>query len=761
MNSLKSKNSNKQRVKSSSANKIGKNYNFNRKESLKAIEEIKKFYSKYYSSVNSQLINLIKNEDLIINLNLFNSKDIIILSFILMKYYYFKSIHISKNEQKKPNTNVKKNQKNDKYPNPNPKEQKLREYERKEALKQLLKGIGKNLYSCKKLTNLTLFDFTIDKKMAENINEGISHNSSLQVLTLKNCNMTVENYEILLEGLLNHERIKTIDLSDNNLNDKCGNMISRIIMRQSQRRDQIIWSYGLRNELPTNNDYQRGLISISLHGNQLGDKATDKICFALCSDQYIRAIDLSNNCIDNNSCKKYIYMMRKNNTLLTLDLRNNIGYDENIHSRLVMKMSKNIHILYQQYQNGIFTEEEFENLKDFIEISFFDVDIPQEIVEFYNKNLPEDDGDEEESLNIKDHIMGNDLQNNELQNNEEENGINKLQNKSNNFSSNNLNKSVNSNHEKSLMEENLRLKQQIIELKALNLQKQLKSKQQESIDEKANIKPKEEMPRSIKDDYKRIIELVNELNQVMNELEEKKSKKHKHSDKKKSEKDSGKISNKNEIVIEAQEPPKEENESIEKKIEQQIIIENKKKQIEEKPQHKIREEENMIMENEPKRFENLKKSEEKKELEDEKQNSEMKESDELYKINEIENRKEIEEEMEEKVKEEKTDKSQKEKNKIQEFNKPIPYQELQAEPSEDNNSQFMDEDGNIYNFDDLTEEEKMSILQQQILLQRLQEEAEARGEHFDPREYLAYLEQQAEEEEMLQKQESNKLNKSF
>ena len=193
------------------------------------------------------------------------------------------------------------------------------------------------------------------------------------------------------------------------------------------------------------------------------------------------------------------------------------------------------------------------------------------------------------------------------------------------------------------------------------------------------------------------------------------------------------------------------------KIEYQIIIENKKKQIEEKPQHKIREEENMIMENEPKRFENLKKSEEKKELEDEKQNSEMKESDELYKINEIENRKEIEEEMEEKVKEEKTDKSQKEKNKIQEFNKPIPYQELQAEPSEDNNSQFMDEDGNIYNFDDLTEEEKMSILQQQILLQRLQEEAEARGEHFDPREYLAYLEQQAEEEEMLQKQESNKI----
>ena len=75
----------------------------------------------------------------------------------------------------------------------------------------------------------------------------------------------------------------------------------------------------------------------------------------------------------------------------------------------------------------------------------------------------------------------------------------------------------------------------------------------------------------------------------------------------------------------------------------------------------------------------------------------------------------------------------------------------------------MDEEGNVFNFDDLTDEEKMSIIHQQIILQKLQEEAEARGEQFDPQEYLAYLEQQAEEEELMQKKNanSNKLNKSF
>ena len=75
-------------------------------------------------------------------------------------------------------------------------------------------------------------------------------------------------------------------------------------------------------------------------------------------------------------------------------------------------------------------------------------------------------------------------------------------------------------------------------------------------------------------------------------------------------------------------------------------------------------------------------------------------------------------------------------------------------------SHFMDEEGNIYNLDDLTEEEKMQIVQQQFLLQKLQEEAEERG--MDPQEYLQLLEQQEEEEEReLQNKESNKLNKSF
>ena len=133
--------------------------------------------------------------------------------------------------------------------------------------------------------------------------------------------------------------------------------------------------------------------------------------------------------------------------------------------------------------------------------------------------------------------------------------------------------------------------------------------------------------------------------------------------------------------------------------------------------------------------------------------------------------KEEEKEKGEKEKEKDKDKEKKKKQKNyfddeEDSNRPLPYQELQAEPSEDNNgSQLVDEDGNVFNFDDLTDEEKMSIIHQQLILQKLQEDAEARGEQVDPQEYLAYLEQQAEaeaeEEELMNKNSSNKLNKSF
>ena len=499
------------RLKSSSLKKNNNkyyNYNNKKKDNILAIEESKKLYTKLFSNPNSLVLNQLKGEELKIYINSFNPKDILVLSIILSKYYYFHSIELGGFNPNKGEQDNEKNKK-DKFIYQNEKDKKNKENEKAQSINKILIGIGKNLLSSKKIYNLSLFGFNIDKKISDKISQGLYKNKSLQTLLIQKCKMDIDSYEILLKGLLTHEKIKFLDLSNNNLNDKYGNMISRIITRQAQRRDQIIWSYGLRNEIPSNNDYTRGLISINLHGNKLGEKSTDKICYSLSSDQYIRAIDLSDNIIDNNSCKKYIYMMRKNNTLLTIDLRNNPGYDENIHSRLVMKMSKNVHFLYQQFQNGVYTEEEFENLKDFIEISFFDVDIPQEIVEFYNQNLPEEEEEncvETEISKENNHIIQSPE---DMPTNEKEKDVFKLNNnnfKENNYIINNFDKSKKSAVDKSLIEENLKLKKQIIELKALNLQKEF-NYNSNNINDNIN---KDKENRTIEDDYKRLLELVNE-----------------------------------------------------------------------------------------------------------------------------------------------------------------------------------------------------------------------------------------------------------
>ena len=96
-----------------------------------------------------------------------------------------------------------------------------------------------------------------------------------------------------------------------------------------------------------------------------------------------------------------------------------------------------------------------------------------------------------------------------------------------------------------LIEENLKLKQQIIELKALNLQKQLKGNMN---DNRKEDNDKEN--RTIEGDYKRVLELINELNEVMNDIENKKNQKeNKKNNKKQKNKKKNEIKEDNNNII--------------------------------------------------------------------------------------------------------------------------------------------------------------------------------------------------------------------
>ena len=694
-----------------------------------AIEECKKLYSKYYLYPPNSLLKQFNNKYLKLFFDNSSINDIIILSKVLSEFYFLQSIQISPNDPEKPEEIPPKRKYKPDWISREEKKKKLKDKKIKEEkyktmFNKLIFSLAKHISKSKELISLSLNKLEFNEKYCQSLSKGITSNNSLQNLSITNSKLDLNSYEILLESLLNQNALTFLDLSDNNFGDKYGQMISRIIICHSQRRDQVIWFYSLRNELPPSNEYKKGLMFINLNGNNLSRDSAECLSSVLYSDQYIRAIYLNNNKFDNQSCKKFIYMMRKNLSLLTIDLRSNPGYDEDIHHRLVIKMSKNIRYLFQQYKLGEYTEDEFEQLKEFIDISFFDVDIPQNVVEFYNNNLPQttndiddkeenDESYEEYKKNFKTEIDTNKI--NKIKNkifnkNERGEGVDR--------EADTIGYSINTNimeENKKLYAENLKLKKQIVELKAKNLKESKYNNLNIKINQDSKDNKINKTESILEDDYNKVENLINELNELMNKIEQKTIKQDNEKNK----------NTKNEIIKENNTNQINEKKTKEKKSEIKDII--KKEQLNN----------NNI---------NINDNNKNKIIKEEEKNS----NDEKDTKNEVLNYKNqilnVELTEENKTKEKNIDKD-KDKDK---------------ESSDD--SHFVDDEGNVHNLDDLTDEEKMIILQQQLILQKLQEEAEARGEQFDPQEYFEFLERQAkedEEEELNQKNGDNKLNKSF
>jgi hypothetical protein len=266
------------------------------------------------------------------------------------------------------------------------KDKREKEIEKVSKIYNIFQGIAKNLCLSEVIKTLKIQYIDLKPEVCEFLCEGIISNKSLNTLIINHSLFKNESFEIFAKCLLMHPAIEMLEFSGDSLDDKCGNILGRIIVRQTQRRDQVIWMHGLRNERPLNNDYARGLISINLSNNQLADTSAEEISNALSYDSYIRSLDLRNNLISESGCKMFIKVLRKNLTVLNLDLRQNPGYrlDDNLHKRLVLKLSKNIKHLHNQHMEGIFNNEEYKNLKNFVKYEFFNVEVPHHIIEMYS-----------------------------------------------------------------------------------------------------------------------------------------------------------------------------------------------------------------------------------------------------------------------------------------------------------------------------------------------------------------------------------------
>ena len=667
-------------------------------ENQMAIEDTKKLYQKYYENPNPLFLSQLKTQSINIFLDNYKFNDITVMTRILNKYFYFKYLVLAPYDPQKKSPKSLRN--NNRSPITEgekvklEKEKRDKEVENAHMINKITLGIGKHLTLSKNLLALSLVNLEIDEKISQNLSKGIIENNSIHAISINNCKMSIEVYEILLKGLLNHQKIEYLDLQNNNLNDKYGNMVGRIIARQTYRRDQEIWLYGLRNEVPETNDYTLGLISINLNGNNLSSYSADCITTSLASDQYVRSIVLSNNKFDQESCKKFIYMLRRNMTLLNIDLRDNPGYDDNIKKRLIMKMSKNIRNLYMQFKANVYTENEFQNYKRFIDTSFFDLDIPDDVVEYYNNNFQKITEGTINNINnnISNNITKENIQNNninkvmsDIQEEEKEYSNSNISKNSLSMTANSKNKnkakktssqkisSFSENENKKLLEENLLLKRQILELKAENIQNKLGR----------SLKiPNNYNMESLKKNYKLADELFDKLNEVMTTM-----------------------GNDTEGMGQSD---NNKNKNIIKEDEKEIRIDETKKNGG-----------NEIIE--------TKIVKESKEKEKEKENN-------LIEINDIIK-------SEEKDKKEENLKEKKEKNEIKMDNKKEEIQKINNLKVEEENEE-KEEEEEIENLN----EDDYKMLQHQILYEQLKKEYEEEGKKFDIEDYMELLQNAAEGE---------------
>ena len=717
-----------------------------------AVEETKKLYQKYYEMPNPLFLSQLKTETINIYLSNYKLNDISVINKILSKYDFTKHLTLSPIDPGK--TNKKSRVKNSREPITEgekvklDKEQKDKQLEYNHLINKITLGVGKHIGKNPNLLSFSLLNLQMDQKLAQNLSYGICNNKSINKLKVNNCKMDIESYETLLKGLFNHEKIEYLDLQNNQLEDKYGNMIGRIISRQTDRRDQLIWLSAIRNEIPDPKEFGCGLISINLNGNNLSSYAADCMTTALALDQYVRSIILTNNKFQSEDCKKFIYMLRRNMTLLNIDLKSNPGFNDNIQKRLIIKMSKNIKNLYLKYKNNEMSGEDFEKYKKFINSSlFFNIDIPEDIIDNYDINnlnkITEDNGN---SININ---IKND---NKTKENgmvlKEVNNENNANNKSNNKKINNVkNKNKGSSispkkisktsdeENKKLIEENLLLKKKILKLEADKIKNNLGQ----------NIKiPNKYKKESLNSNFKQAQELLDKLNVLMDKMEN-------DTETKKIQENKQNINN--------------VNNKIDNKVKiKNIVLNDKKtediKNNKEKPKEKSKEK----LKEKPKEKTKEKSEDKKKQKEKERSKEKEKEKKEI-KLNLDDNNKNIFKKEDNNIKKNNKqinnniNKDKEENNNINKINnKNIDLKEnlfknnINNRKEENNilnnknriNSNKKEEENDNEEIDNLDENEEAKMLQYKLLFEQLKQQYEAKGMKFDWEDFYELLQNQEE-----------------
>ncbi|CAG9563383.1 unnamed protein product [Danaus chrysippus] len=187
-------------------------------------------------------------------------------------------------------------------------------------LSNLIEAIAQLLSNTTLLSSLLIEGLPLRVPYLNSICEAILTNNSLQHLYLPRCSIGDAGCLAICKAVRCLPNILTMDLSGCELTATGVGYIADLIKYQKIHRYSENWVHTLRYRLP-DLDTMAGLRRISLCGNNLGD--IGKLFDVLADDLWIKAVDIQNCGLTEESSEAALQMMRSNTTLVILDMRHN------------------------------------------------------------------------------------------------------------------------------------------------------------------------------------------------------------------------------------------------------------------------------------------------------------------------------------------------------------------------------------------------------------------------------------------------------
>ncbi|XP_022829085.1 protein Cep78 homolog [Spodoptera litura] len=190
-------------------------------------------------------------------------------------------------------------------------------------LSNLVEATAQLLSNTTLLTTLLLEGLPLRIPYLNPLCEALLANSSLQHLHLQRCLIGDAGCLAVCKSIRCLPNILTLDLSGCDLTPLGAGYIAELVKYQKIHRYSENWSHTLRYRLPEL-DAMAGLRRITLCANpQLGDVGVCKLLDVLADDLWIKALDVQNCGITENTSAAIQQMMTSNKTLVVLDIRNN------------------------------------------------------------------------------------------------------------------------------------------------------------------------------------------------------------------------------------------------------------------------------------------------------------------------------------------------------------------------------------------------------------------------------------------------------